>query len=232
MASTGRAAGYCRTPRCATSCCACRARRPELAQVAELPEGIRRNSGQRIIAIVAGAGLPRRLPPLRAVGGRSRSGSSRCGGSQSLSAPQTAAAGTRAELLASAPRPGATGRRSPQRRAARGLAPRRRRRGPARRAMSSSVGGAGACGRRAAARAGFLAFASSSPGAFRGFACRLSRRLLAAFFAAFFEALRAGFRRHLFAGWCAAGYCLLRRRPCRRRESSLRAQALQQQVQQ
>jgi ribonuclease D len=37
---------------------------PELAQVAELPEGIRRNSGEQIIAIVSGVGLPARLPPL------------------------------------------------------------------------------------------------------------------------------------------------------------------------
>ena len=37
---------------------------PELAQVAELPEGIRRNSGEQIIAIVSELGLPARLPPL------------------------------------------------------------------------------------------------------------------------------------------------------------------------
>jgi ribonuclease D len=37
---------------------------PELAQVAELPDGIRRNSGEQIIAIITAIGLPARLPPL------------------------------------------------------------------------------------------------------------------------------------------------------------------------
>jgi ribonuclease D len=36
----------------------------ELAQVAELPEGIRRNSGEQIMAIIAAVGLPVGLPPL------------------------------------------------------------------------------------------------------------------------------------------------------------------------
>jgi ribonuclease D len=36
----------------------------ELAQLAELPEGIRRNSGEQILAIIADVGLPARLPPL------------------------------------------------------------------------------------------------------------------------------------------------------------------------
>jgi ribonuclease D len=36
----------------------------QLAQVAELPEGIRRNSGAQLLALIAGLGLPARLPPL------------------------------------------------------------------------------------------------------------------------------------------------------------------------
>ncbi len=38
----------------------------ELARIADLPEGIRRNSGAHILAIIAGIGLPARLPPLPA----------------------------------------------------------------------------------------------------------------------------------------------------------------------
>jgi ribonuclease D len=36
----------------------------ELARIAELPEGIRRNSGERILAIISELGLPAHLPPL------------------------------------------------------------------------------------------------------------------------------------------------------------------------
>ena len=69
----GRAAGSCRTRRCATSCCSCRARRVRWRAIAELPAGLRENSGAQILelhrsgAVAPGRTAPR-LPQRRATG--------------------------------------------------------------------------------------------------------------------------------------------------------------------